>query len=102
MFDRYQYTTQRTSDITGKRYLSTTLYPDIAEREDDLFIKVSPTDRLDILAYRYYKDISLWWVIVKANLLSGDSYFIEPGSTIRIPTNIIEIIEAHRSLNINR
>ena len=101
MTSRYQYTKQRVTS-TGKRVLATTVYPTLEERADDLYVVVGPSDRLDILADQYYKDFSLWWIIVKANNLAGDSYFIETGRTIRIPTNINDIISDLNNLNYDR
>lgn len=43
-------------------------------------------DRLDILAYKYYKDPQLWWIILEANpnyLWEGD---IQKGDVINIPS----------------
>lgn len=48
---------------------------------------------LDLLAYDYYGDETLWWVVSRANpdVTRRDSFFIKPGIQIRIPTsNIIE------------
>jgi nucleoid-associated protein YgaU len=37
------------------------------------------------LAYQYYEDQSLWWVIAKANNLGKGTWYITPGTLIRIP-----------------
>lgn len=50
-----------------------------------LHYQTGPNDRLDNLAYRFYQDPTLWWVIADANpeLLYPDP--LVPGSILRIP-----------------
>ena len=88
--NRYRYTKQK----DGK--YSTTRYPDIKERPDDIIMEVKYGDRLDLLAVKYYKDGSLWWIIAKANALPGDSYYINLEQKIRIPVDYLNIIKRLR------
>ena len=53
-----------------------------------------------MLAHKYYKDRTLWWVIALANNLPGDSFFIEPGTQIFIPRDIARITNEMRTLNV--
>lgn len=48
--------------------------------------------RLDHLAYAYYKDSSLWWIIAAA---SGIGYGLQlpPGRLIYIPSNLNEVYD---------
>ena len=85
--DRYRYT-----KIKGNKYL-TTMLPDIQKKNTDVIREVMYGDRLDILAEQYYGDSTLWWIIAKANALSGDSYFINTNQEIRIPIDYIEILK---------
>ena len=62
---------------------STTYYKDIPESNDDIFIVSQDGDRLDSLAFQFYKDPTLWWYIAQANNLS--SMNLEPGLNLRIP-----------------
>ncbi len=77
-FNRYKYTKK---DVTYK----TTFYPEIQEDTNDIYLYSRDGDRMDTLAYKFYKDSSLWWIIAKANGLSGDSIFLDPAQRIRIP-----------------
>jgi hypothetical protein len=47
-----------------------------------------------LLAWKYYKDQTLWWIIARANqeYIGCDSLFIEPGIRIRIPTEYINFL----------
>ena len=48
--------------------------------------------RLDLLAYNYYGDRKLWWVIAKANGIRG-KIALKAGQILRIPGNITKIID---------
>jgi nucleoid-associated protein YgaU len=63
----------------------TTIYTIIPETNEDLFIITTEGDRLDNLAYRFYKNSRLWWYIAKANGLNFIT--IEPGTRLRIPAS---------------
>ena len=101
MASRYQYIPV-TKNNTGKRYLVTNIYPEIPADTNDIYIVTTITDRLDILAYNFYGDSTLYWVIAMANNLTGDSLIPTPGTQIRIPTNIQSIINQYNSANQNR
>ena len=51
-----------------------------------------------MLAHEYYGDVSLWWIIAKANGIRGQVAF-KPGTLLRIPGNISEILGNFRKLN---
>ena len=70
----------------------TTVYPKIIRALGDPIIIASSVDRLDLLADRFYKDRTLWWVIAIANELPGDSFFITPGTQLFIPKNISKLL----------
>jgi len=67
--------------------LESTVFPTPEESEKDFFIYTREGDRLDILAYRYYKNPEDWYLIIYANenILNGDSLILEPGLRLRIP-----------------
>lgn len=44
--------------------------------KDYELIKLTPNMRLDRLAYKYYNDSSLWWVIAKINNIQSYSFFV--------------------------
>jgi hypothetical protein len=58
---------------------------------NDIYIVANETDYLDSLAYRFYRDITLWWVIAQANGIKA-TLKAPTGVQIRIPQNIDDII----------
>ena len=76
----------------GKRVLKPTIYPRIPIKDSDIFIYPKFGDRLDNLAFKYYGDVSLWWIIAKANNLDAAHIGLEVDNQIRIPTNIQSIL----------
>ena len=94
---RYNNTTQKV-DKSGIRVYQTTYYPEIKISDNDVFILPKEGERLDSLAYKYYGDVSLWWIIAKANGLKGVA--VPPlDEPIRIPGNVTNIIENFNDLN---
>jgi hypothetical protein len=91
-----------TKDNTGERYYRNNIYPDIPASQTDLYVITVLGDRLDLLAFNFYGDESLWWIIASANSLPGDSLYLEPGAQIRIPSNVPGVINEYKSANINR
>jgi hypothetical protein len=83
----------------GEMGLTTNLLPEIVRRPSDTIITARSTDRLDLLAHRFYNDRTLWWVIALANKLPGDSLFVEPGLQIFMPSNINKIMNDLRIKN---
>ena len=83
---RYENTTIRkikkegSVDVVSK---VTTLYDIIPESDNDTYVISQYGDRLDLLAYQYYGDTSLWWYIAKANGLKV--MVIPTGTSLRIP-----------------
>lgn len=99
---RYQNIERVKYQGTGSQYYLNNVYPDIPYSEDDTYIITTLGDRLDLLSFDYYHDTSFWWVIATANALPGDSLYIEPGTQLRIPTNIMGIINNYKRTNANR
>jgi hypothetical protein len=95
----------RYKDITivktddGKRYRSTVKYPVINKKSTDIYIVGSQHDRLDNLAYKYYEDARLWWIIARANNLGKGTLTVPIGTQIRIPKEYILIVNEYNSLN---
>ena len=90
--------TQVKMDKSGMRVYSTTYYPRIPINNSDKLVRTKDGDRLDTMAYRFYKDTSLWWIIAKANGIRG-KISLEIGKVIRIPSDITNIIEEFNSIN---
>ena len=91
-------TTRQKLDKSGIRVYGTTYYPEIPLENEDTFIYAVDGDRLDSLAHKYYGDVTLWWIIAKANGLRGKPA-ISAGEVLRIPANITNIIEKFNNLN---
>jgi|TARA_Y100000034_G_scaffold32435_1_gene39777 hypothetical protein len=91
MPSRYKYT-KMTKNKEGRRVFRSTMYPSIPIRDSDIFIYPRFGDRLDTLAHKYYKDVSLWWIIAKANNLDAAHIGLEVDNQIRIPINIKPIL----------
>jgi hypothetical protein len=87
----------------GKPYWKGKSYPNIPLSEFDVYVITSSEDRLDLLAYRYYNDSTLWWVIamVNNNVTKGLMY-PEPGTQLRIPTDLNAVLTAFNNYNIVR
>jgi len=83
----------------GKRVYKTTKYPIIEAQGSDAIIISNETDYLDTLAYTYYGDPTLWWVIALANNLGKGRMSVPPGLQLRIPANINAIIVQFNNLN---
>jgi hypothetical protein len=99
MASRYNYTTQLTTTNTKKKYLSSVIYPKIKATDNDMYIISESSDRLDILASKYYGDKSYWWVISIANNLNDASLSIEPGRQLRIPSDINSVLKEFERIN---
>ncbi len=85
-------------DKSGIRVYKTTYYPDIPISDNDQFIYPRFGERLDLLSYKFYGDVTLWWVIAKANGLKGKMY-VPQNTEIRIPGNVSKVLEDFNSLN---
>ena len=81
----------RSTNNNPKRYYVNAVYPEIPPTSEDKYIITSVEDRLDLLAFDYYGDETLWWVISRANpdVTRRDSFFIKSGVQIRIPDESI-------------
>ena len=91
-------TTRQKIDKSGITVYSTTYYPDILVSDGDAFIYPIEGERLYNLAFKYYGDTTLWWIIAKANGLKGKPA-LSSDKIIRIPGDISSIIENFQNLN---
>ena len=94
-------TTRKKLDKSGISVYKTTLYPEIPLSEDDIYVITDFGDRLDLLSNQFYEDISLYWIITSANpdKVNFGSLFIPPGTQLRIPLNIQDVIISFDDLN---
>ncbi len=87
--------------ITKNRYFKNIEYPSIPVDISDIYIISRYGDRLDQMAFDFYQNSNLWWIISRANpeKIKRDSFFITPGKQIRIPQDINPILEKYKKLN---
>lgn len=77
--------TPEIKDVNEKRRLASTIIPVQPTSNNDTYIQTTTVERLDLLAYKFYNDATLWYVIAAANGLGKGSYYIPAGSKLRIP-----------------
>ncbi len=87
-------------DRNGKRYYRPTVIPNIPIKDTDIFAFPVYGDRFDTMAYRYYGNPNLWWIIAKANEISNGKVSPDPEKKLRIPTEIQPILEAVTKSNL--
>ena len=85
-------------DKSGVRVYNTTFYPSIPIDDSDQFIYTKFGDRVDALANEYYGDVTLWWIISKANGIKRQAG-LKPRQLLRIPGQVEEILSNFRDLN---
>ena len=84
----------------GTRLYKTVKYPEIPRGNNDIYVITTDGDRYDTLAFKYYQDKSLWWVISSANSEYPQGSLIPPlGVQIRIPGDLNSILTAYNALN---
>jgi hypothetical protein len=87
----------------GKRFYKQKFYPNIPLSDTDEYVITTIGDRLDTLAYSYYRDSTLWWIIsIANNNITKGSIFPEPGTQLRIPTNLNAVLSLYTQYNITR
>jgi hypothetical protein len=99
MFNRYQNILIKKRKSIGDQYYESNIYPDIEVTDNDNYIITTLGDRLDLLAQTYYNDVDFWWIIASANSLSGDSLYPPIGMQLRIPTDVIGIVNSYKQIN---
>jgi len=87
----------------NKPYYKGKFYPNIPLSESDEYIITTVGDRLDSLAYSYYNDSTLWWVISMANNnITKGALYPNPGIQLRIPTDINAVLIQFNQFNQTR
>jgi hypothetical protein len=85
---------------SGKRYYKGKIYPNIPFSETDAYVITTIGDRLDLIAYDYYNDAELWWIIsIANNNITKGSMFPIPGTQLRIPVNVNDVLELFDNTN---
>ena len=96
MESRYENNEEKNT-ITGKRVYRSKIYPQIPLSDNDTYVASETGDRLDTLAYQYYNNSSLWWIIASANNIHNAPLGLKDGTILRIPRNYIEIVNKFKS-----
>ncbi len=99
MASRYQNIPVARLNTTGSLYYTNNIYPEIDPTNTDYYVITTAEDRLDLLAFDFYQDSSLWWVIASANALPGDSIYPPVGIQLRIPTDIRTVLGSYNNAN---
>jgi hypothetical protein len=98
--DRYDNAVILYTSFQDKPYYRGKQYPNIPLYETDVYVITTIGDRLDLLAHSYYNDPKLWWVISMANNnITNGSLFPQPGTQLRIPTNLSTVLEVYNQFN---
>jgi nucleoid-associated protein YgaU len=91
--------TQINTRFDGKRVYRSTSYPVIEPQDSDTIVITNEVDYLDSLAFTYYGDPTLWWVIALANNLGKARLSVPAGLQLRIPANVSQIVADFNNLN---
>mgnify|MGYP007077506591 CR=1 FL=1 len=83
----------------GSRVYGTTFFSKLPIRDTDSFKYFPRGTRFDKIAYDYYGDPSLWWIITLANGVTNASIQVEPTIEYRIPTELEPILSDFKRLN---
>lgn len=85
----------------NKRYYVNSILPEVPLSIDDSYVITDIGDRLDNLSQEFYNTPDYWWVISAANpnKFKKSSYFITPGTQIRIPANPQGYLDSFNSFN---
>ena len=97
--DRYiNSVTLKTED--NKPYTRMRFYPNLPLSESDVYVITTVGDRLDSLAFSYYGDATLWWVIAMANNnATKGALYPTPGTQLRIPTDLTAVFQLYEQFN---
>ena len=97
---RYDNSTILTTPYTNRPYYKGKFYPNIPLSENDIYVITTVGDRLDLLAFNYYKDATLWWVIAVANNnITKGALYPAPGTQLRIPTDLNNVLSLYNQFN---
>jgi hypothetical protein len=71
-------------DPNEKRRVSTVIMS-APTNPDDIYIQTTTVERLDLLADKFYGDITMWWIIAAANGIGKGSLYVPANTIIRVP-----------------
>lgn len=71
--------------VDDVEFWDTVVLPDFTPSRNDIVHVVSQSDRIDLIASRYYQDAALWWVVAWANNLEILPSDMKEGTALVIP-----------------
>ena len=99
MTTRYNTNSNIKTSYNGKQFFGTRTYPIINPDDSDIIYITKDNDYLDALAFKFYKDQSMWWIIAQANNLGMGRLSIQGGLQLRIPTRLSSILINYNNSN---
>jgi len=91
MASRYDNNSIKKLD-NGRHVYKSKIYPNIPLKNDDEYVVTQTGDRLDALAYQFYGDQSLWWIIASANNIHDAVFALDDGTILRMPKDSANIL----------
>ena len=88
--------------IPKRTVYASSIYPSLPVKAEDIWIRTRIGDRFDTLAHEFYEDVTLWWIIAKANKMINGSLAVEPGIKLRIPVEQEQILHEFHTINRER
>tara|TARA_B100000287_G_C20620498_1_gene775767 strand:+ start:486 stop:839 length:354 start_codon:yes stop_codon:yes gene_type:complete len=88
--------------IPKRTAYATVIYPKIPHKAEDIWIRTRIGDRFDTLAHEFYEDVTMWWIIARANKMVYGSLAVEPGIKLRIPIKQEDIVNEYHKINRER
>tara|TARA_Y100001937_G_scaffold39289_1_gene55901 strand:+ start:348 stop:659 length:312 start_codon:yes stop_codon:yes gene_type:complete len=98
--NRYRFTKIK-KDSDGFQHRVVTEYPIITPKNSDRIYFSKQGERFDNIAYKFYEDTSLWWVIARANtdLEFKGNMALPTGTKLSIPTDVGEVLADLERIN---
>lgn len=99
--NRYRFTKIKKDSTEGFQHRVITEYPIITPKNSDRIYYSKQGERWDNIAYKFYQDTSLWWVIARANtdIDFKGNMALPIGTKLTIPTDVGEIISDLERIN---
>ena len=88
--------------IPKRTAYASVIYPSIPAKPNDIWIRTRIGDRFDSLAHEFYEDVTMWWIIAKANKMINGSLAVAPGIKLRIPIEQEQIVNEYYTINRER
>jgi len=76
----------------GRNVYKSRIYPKVPKSDQDTYIVTQGGDKLDTLAYQFFGDASLWWIIAATNNIHDAPFALPDGTILRIPYNYQKVI----------